>query len=357
MHVMRGELRSLLDNGLDADERNRVLRHLLSGCRECRQLASDVFSGEEATTDYDTVFWRLMTSATILPKELQAERRQAREQWAYLQRLSAPQRLLRITNDLSYRTYGLYEWLLERAKGVVRDDPSGAVDIARLALAVAERLNTEVYGELTVLETRSAALATLGNAQRLGSDFEAAAASLVEAERLLCEEGAGDPLDIAHVHSLRASLLIDLGRFEEAVGPLGEARKIYGRLRDRHMLGRVDVQEALAIGCVDPERGIELLAEAQALIDSQREPRLELSIRHSTAIFLCDLGRPQEALDLLQRSAGLYQRFGDRAAQVRRSWLEAKIQRGLGASRTRRTSSPAPRRRCSATACIRSTSS
>lgn len=330
MHVMRGELRGFFENRLDAEDRNRVVCHLLSGCRPCRELASEVFSGEEGSAGYDGAFWRLVAAATPGPSELQAERVRAREQWDYLERLSTPQRLLRITNDPGYLTYGLCERLRGISRERAGDDPQGAVEVARLAVAIAERLDAEVYGGEAIPETRAAALAALGNAQRIASDFEAAAESLAEAGRILRQEGVGDPLDRAHFHSLTASLQTDLGRFDEAVGSLGEARRIYERLRDRHMIGRIEIQQALAIGYVDPERGIALLAEAGTLIDSRREPRLELSIRHTMAIFLCDCGRPREARDLLQRSRWLYHRHGDRAVQVRRLWLEAKIHRGLG---------------------------
>jgi tetratricopeptide (TPR) repeat protein len=330
MHVMQGELRGFLENRLGVEERSRVVRHLLSGCRPCRQLACEIVSGDDCPTDCDAVFWRLMAAAAAGLGELQAERARAHEQWDYLKRLSVSQRLLRATNDIGYLTYGLFERLLEVAKEMVRDDPAAAVGVADLTLRIAERLRGAVYGPLAVLEARFAATAALGNAQRLASDFEAAARSLAAAERLLVEEGAGDPLDLAHLHSLTASLLTDLGRYEQAVERLAHARGIYERLMDRHMIGRIDIQEALAIGYVDPARGIGLLGAAHALIDPRREPRLELSIRHTSGIFLCDLGRPREALELLQRSRWLYHRFGDRAVQVRRLWLEARIHRGLG---------------------------
>ncbi len=330
MHVMRGELRSFFDNSMGSEDRNRILRHLLSGCRICRQLASDVFAHEEPPAEYDAVFWRLMSTRSAWPSEPRSERLRAREQWAYLERLSPRQRQLRINNDPSYLTYGLYERLLEVSKERARDEPIDAVELARLALAVAEKLDGASYGEPTILEIRTAALAALGNAQRLAADFEAAAGSLALAERILLEQDDCDRLELAHIYSLTASLLTDLGRFDKAVAVLAKARAIYERVRDRHMIGRVNIQEALAIGYVDPERGVALLRDAHALIDGHREPRLELSIRHTSAFFLCDLGRPEEAQELLQKSRWLYHRFGDRAAQIRRLWLEAKIHRGMG---------------------------
>jgi len=330
MHVMRGELRSLFENRLVEEDRDRVARHLLSGCRACRQLAGEVFPGDDAAADCDAAFWRLMAAAGAGAGALLAEEARSREQWGYLRKLSAPQRRLRVANDPGCLTYGLFERLAEAAKETVRDDPAAAVEVSRLALTIAGRLDGTIYGDLAVRQARLAATALLGNAQRLAADFTGAEASLAEADRLLVEEQAGDPLDLAQVGSLIASLLTDLGRFERAVEVLGRARGIYERLEDRHMIGRVDVQQALAIGYVDPERGIALLARAHELVDLRREPRLELSIRHTTAFFLCDLGRPREAFELLQRSRWLYHRFGDRAVQVRRLWLEARIHRGLG---------------------------
>jgi tetratricopeptide (TPR) repeat protein len=328
MHVMRGELRSFFEKRLVEEDRSRVEGHLLSGCRACRQLACEIASGEDAAADCDAAFWRLLAAAGAGAGALQAEEARSREQWTYLQKLSPPQRLLRIGNDTGFLTYGLFERLAEAAREA-RDDRAAAVELFRLALAVAERLDGDLYGDLVVRRARLTATALLGNARRLAADFEGAAVTLAEAERLIAEE-AGDPLDRAHVASLTASLLTDLGRFEQAVEALGRARDVYEGLEDRHLVGRIDVQEALAIGYGDPERGIARLLRAHELVDLRREPRLELSIRHTAAFFLCDLGRPREAFELLQRSRWLYHRFGDRAVQVRRLWLEARIHRGLG---------------------------
>lgn len=328
MHLTRDDLHGFFSDRLGAADRRRVVRHLVSGCAACGRLASEI-SGGKAPLDYGGVFTNLSTTARMLPGRLQSERMLAQEQWAYLRRHSPQQRLLRVENDPRFSTFGLHARLLEAARQITPDDPQEATIVARLALAVAERLDERVYGRGSILEVRAATMAALGNAQRSGSNFAAAAESFARAEQLI-RENTADPLEIAYLQSLKASLQIDLEDFAQALETIDSARRIYERLGDRHQVGRMDVQEGLAVGYRDPARGIERLARARSLIEYEREPRLLLAIWHSTAIFLCNVGSPGDALALVRRSQRLYRRFDDLAVRLRLRWVEGKINLGLG---------------------------
>src|SRR4029077_18192268 len=131
----------------------------------------------KAKLEYGAVFTSLSTTARMLPGMLQSERMRARDQWAYLQRLSPLQRLLRVENDPRFLTFGLHGRLLEAARQIAPDDPLEATTVAHLALTVAEGLDERVYGKGSILEVQAAALAALGNAQRAAAEFSAAAAS------------------------------------------------------------------------------------------------------------------------------------------------------------------------------------
>ena len=225
--------------GIGAADRRRVVRHLLSGCRPCRRLASEESrAARNVAHGYDAVFDNLAVTARMLPRELAAERLCAREQWAYLRSLSPAQRLLRVENDPRFLTFGLYERLLDVSKEMIGEFPPGAVEVASLALTISERLDTKLYGRGAVPHSRAAAFAALGNAERSSSDFEQAGSSLAEAERILVEEGVDDALELAQIYSLNASLETDVGNFELAVKAIDEEQKIYKKIDDRHLIGR-----------------------------------------------------------------------------------------------------------------------
>lgn len=54
-------------------------------------------------------------------------------------------------------------------------------------------------------------------------------------------------------------------------------------------------QMGQVIWYIKPERGIAHIQKALALIDTAREPRLELSAQHSLAQYFADSGHPEDA--------------------------------------------------------------
>ena len=84
------------------------------------------------------------------------------------------------------------------------------------------------------------------------------------------------------------------------------------------------------IGKVDPSRGIGHIRNALALLEVEREPRLELCAQHDLGWFLNDDGRPEEALAVLEQARHLYEQFPDAYTQFRLHWLEARIAQKLG---------------------------
>ena len=84
--------------------------------------------------------------------------------------------------------------------------------LAELALAVAERLDPEVYGEERVCDFKTAALAALGDARRLAGDFAGARLAFSQA-RINLEMGTGDVLEEASLLGGLVKLLCDLGEY------------------------------------------------------------------------------------------------------------------------------------------------
>jgi tetratricopeptide (TPR) repeat protein len=338
MHLTDETVEQLLRAEISAGERKQAIRHLLKGCEECRRLARamarrldiDLASdwiGDEAEEAYDRVFERVERSAVVALRRLQEESAAAPALWASLREHSPARRADVIASDPRMHTWGLYDLLLQAARKTTPGAPEQALEIAELALAVADHLDPAVYTEPRVTDFQAAALAVRGNCKRALEDFEGAGTDLDEASELL-HQGSGDPLEKAAVLSYQGSFLTDIGSYEKARKVLDKAVLIYRKAGDEARIGRTMLQQSAAVGYTDPARAVDILKEAGHSLKRSREPFLELCRRHNLALFLNDAGYPTEALQVLEDSWNLYQQFPDYS--LRLSWLEGKIERSLG---------------------------
>jgi tetratricopeptide (TPR) repeat protein len=343
-HASRELMQRFFRAELSRRDTREVVRHLLARCPECLDTAHEIgrmegFTWEEADLHrsllhknpncYNESFLRVLRNADELEAALAREKLRGIGLWACLEKHPHERRLLMIRNDPRMQCWGLYEQLLEKTREAGFSDPAEAVNIARLALAVVAELDPGHYGEERIADFRAAALGALGNAQRLASDFSEAESAFRQARESL-SGGTGDPLEKATLISLEASLLKDLGEFEQAVRLMDQAISIYRELNDRHLEGRTLLQQSATIGFVRPEIGVKLAESGLALIDALREPRLELCGRHTLAWLLNDAGQPREALVMLELSRPVYAQFDDVWTHTRLHWLEGRIARNLG---------------------------
>ncbi len=333
-HVEEELLARFLEAEATKEEARRVVRHLLTGCPQCLEMARQASSGVGlgATGDphvYDEAFQRAMAFATGEARRLAEEKMRGWGQWAALEPLPPPVRLAEVESNPRYQNWGLYVRLLEASRLYMRTEPAEAVDVVLLAIAVAEHLDPAVVGEKRIADLRAAAWAALGNVKRLASDFEGSRRAFNEAWRIF-EEGTGEPAEAAYILSLESSYIRDLGEFETAEATLEEALDLYRRAGDTHQQGRTLLKMGDAIGHANPERALSHIRHGLALIDPGREPRLDLCARHDLAWFLNDSNQAAEALVVLDRARPLYQQFPDDWTQLRLHWLEGRIARNLG---------------------------
>ncbi|HTG31719.1 MAG TPA: tetratricopeptide repeat protein [Thermoanaerobaculia bacterium] len=335
-HIRQEALERFLRLEASQEESKRLVRHLLTGCAQCSDLAlritsetglfaplkPDGRSGWEQA--YEEVFVRTLTFASEEEHRLAVEKLRGWAQWAELEPMTPQSRFTMVESNSGLHTFGLHERLLEAARWYSRTEPAEAVDIIRLAIVVAERLDPATIGDQRLADLKAAAWAALGNAQRIANDFEGARRAFNEAWRML-ESGTGVPAEEANLISLEASYMRDIGEFEMAESTLEEALQLYRKTQDTHLQGRILFKMGDAIGYVNPERGISHIQKAVALIDASREPRLELCARHDLALFLTESGRPEEALAVLERARPLYRQFQDDLTQLRLHWVEGKI--------------------------------
>jgi tetratricopeptide (TPR) repeat protein len=247
-----------------------------------------------------------------------------------LLREPAARRREKIRSDPRFHLVKLCQRLQAGSREAWADDPARAVELADLAVAIAESLDAEAYGDSLVADTRALAWAYLGNALRIASQLRRAEQALDRAEDLQRSLGS-DLLTEAEILGFRASLRNTQGRFDEAARLLDSSFDLYREAGDRHQQGRTLILKGMVLGEGDRLReAIRVLRRGLARIDAAREPRLVLAARHNLIWFLNDLGRHSDALAALEQSRPLYLEVGSRMHLVRLRWLEGRIALGLG---------------------------
>jgi tetratricopeptide (TPR) repeat protein len=349
-HPDRDALERFILGQLSPAEMREISSHLLTGCEPCRVKTSGLWNPEEEPVDlldaeappvelpegpddseYDRAIERAFLHVRASEPEIERQRDAAAGRLEELLRHPPARRRLLVVNSLRFHDRILCDLLLERSREAGLDDPSAALDLARLALEIVSLLTPEAAGGPELLEgLRARAWAQLGNALRVGGDLAAAEAALGRAEALLGQRSVG-LLETAQVLDLLASLRKDQRRFPEAVLLLDRVAGIYRRLGQWHLLGRTLRQKA----SVYTEEGghfeirIALLRQALDLLDPRQEPLGFLGARHNLIVTLAESGRAREAFALLFHTRPLYLKMGDRLTLLRLRWVEGRIALGL----------------------------
>ncbi|HEX7184758.1 MAG TPA: tetratricopeptide repeat protein [Thermoanaerobaculia bacterium] len=317
-------------------ESRKVVRHLLTGCPVCEEITSrllpDCDEGCRISRnfDYSAAFESAVRAVKVRQIAYASEQSEAPELLCELAVQPFQRQWTMIAEGPRFRTWAFCELLLDACREWGFQEPSRALEVARLGVEVAERLDPEAYGEARVNDLRARAWASQANAERILTDFRAAEKSFVKAERLL-RLGTGDPLELAGLLLLKSSLLGHRQRFPEAFRMLDRVVRIGRRCGDLHLCGKALVSKGFfATMANDPEASLQYLAEGVPLVDAAAEPRLLVAARHNLIVGLTSTGRHREALKLLEQTRPLYERLGDRMNLIRLSWLEGTIARALG---------------------------
>jgi transcriptional regulator with XRE-family HTH domain len=256
-----------------------------------------------------------------------AERRLADEIVTSLGQLPAPRRrrLLELTRDAS-RSWAVAERLCEESARRAAHDEVEALDLAALALYVAERVPGTESWQAVVL---AFCWAFLANARRVANDLDGAEEGFSRSLQLWAAGSEADRHRLAgwRLLDLEASLRRDQQRFPEALDLLDRARKIVAPndpatghilLNIEHVYERMgDFPAALAI-----------LDEAAPRIAASGDPRQAFLVRHKTVNNLCHLERFAEADNLLPQVRDLAARQGNGLDSLRVLWLEARVDTG-----------------------------
>jgi tetratricopeptide (TPR) repeat protein len=295
---------------------------------------------------YDAVLDRVFSRISREEAAVEAARRRAASLLAELMQHPPAHQELLVHNSARFRDRMLCENLLAASHEEGFREPSRSLQLARLAIGVAERLAaagaepaaaepTLLAGsastELELLAgLRARAWAQVGNALRIGSDHGAAMAAFQTAEALLAANPRVGLVDKARVLDLKASLCRDRREFSEAERLLDRVIAIHRRLGQSNLMGRAIAQKATVLHQAgDLEGCLVLLHQALDLADPHDDPRWHLAVRHNLISALVNDGRPREAFALLFHTRPLYLKMGDRMQLLRLRWLEGQVAQGL----------------------------
>jgi transcriptional regulator with XRE-family HTH domain len=256
----------------------------------------------------------------------QQARRQAARLWEELRRQPPGKRRQRVESSRELQHWALAERLCAESVRAAPDDAGEALELARLALRVAE-LAPE--GAAWRARLQGYAWAFVGNAHRVGGDLAAAEASFATAWRLWREgEAAADgALAEWRLLDLEASLRREQRRFEAALGLLERALALApAAAQARILLKRAFTLEQAG----ELAAAAATLREAAPRVAAAGEPRERRVLQFNLLVTYCHLGRYTDAEAGLPALCALTSELGNRLDLLRVTWLSGRVAAGLG---------------------------
>lgn len=229
-----------------------------------------------------------------------------------------------------YQSRSEAEYLLDKAREVIRRDPREAASLASLVPLVLGRIPAENRASWT-LELAVRARAWQANALRVAGDLAAADHRFALLRRDLVDVPLDDRSVLAELASLEASLRIDQRRCPEAHALLSLALAIYESLGDRIACTKVHIQQGnLWIQDDDPVKALESFEAALMNLPEDGDPTLHFGAVNGQVSSLCSLGSWTAAEELLDRSLDLYEVSDDLHAGALVRHHRGRIAMGMG---------------------------
>jgi len=255
------------------------------------------------------------------------DRRRAEVLWARLKGRTHSARLALVEEEPKYQTWALAERLCAESERAAAGEPQQAVELAELALRVAEL----VTGDPAWLSLLAGYVwAFLGNARRVASDLPGAEKAFCQAWKLWEAGAAADfgLLDGSRLLDLEASLLRDGRHMTAALERLDEALALHptGAGRGRNLLKKGTVLEKMG----NYLEAVDSFHEAAPWIDRERQPRHFCVLRFNLIACLCHTNRYQEAEAALPELHTLTAQPQQAMDRVRLCWLTGRVASGLG---------------------------
>jgi len=316
-HPSLETLAKWLTGDLPYEDLLKLVEHFVARCPSCQRRYEELLRLKKEVEHWDervAVF----------------EGKEAEELFDRLSEVPFDEQLSLVRDDESFQTWGFCQLLLRKSFDAAFEDPARSVNLADLAVKVAQNLD-EAYDPYWVLDLRAKASAYLGNARRVLGELRSAESAFREAEGYMNESMTGNLQVEAEILDLKASLRKDQRNFTAAIELLDRASKLQEELGDLQKMGRTLISKAKVLEeSGDLGGAIELLTRALELVDEKQEPRLAVYGRYNLIWCLTTAGRHREAVQLLPAVQELFNRIARPLDLVRLRWAEGRIAEGLG---------------------------
>lgn len=331
-HVTPEEMERVLRGGLSTGRIKEVVRHLLRGCRTCRERArQSLFLQSQGkpvpAAAYDAAFESAFEFARRLERLPPEERPRFQQALALL---SGGQDVFALTwqGDMPLSGLGVFEALLSRSWALRYKSPAQMRHLARVAVEMARSFDPRIYGERQVADLQARAWGELANAYRVADKLHEAQDAFGWAFSHL-ERGTGDPFLKARLLDLKASWWGTRRHFEIALETLELVPKLYHEAGDAHLAGRTLITKALyTFYGGDATEAMFLNKQGRALIDEEREPTLVSFAVYNDILYMIEKESFEQADRWLFRNRARFQGF-DAVNAVKLRWLEGRISYGL----------------------------
>jgi hypothetical protein len=228
-----------------------------------------------------------------------------------------------------YVSFAFAERLLATSFETRTEHPEASLELARLALGVADRLDPTRYGSGLVADLKARSWAYLGNAW--ADTSPPAAREAFRLARSLLRRGSGDPLEEAEVLALAATGPGEPGTAESAADELERAESIFRAARETRRLTEILVAKArLRARGSEPLRAVAILREATRVLRELADARRIAEIGTEIAFRLEAAGCADEAWTEVARVRSLAGRDLDSGLAHRLRWIEGRVATSLG---------------------------
>jgi tetratricopeptide (TPR) repeat protein len=261
-------------------------------------------------------------------EEAPHHRRWAADVWSRMKKLTDKEQAL-IANAAAHddRSWALAERLCLASEAMAAHRADESLRLARLGLGIAEQSRLEGRSRLRLAGWCEP---FVGNSLRVGGDLKAAEEAFAHADELWKKGDGGDLSGILNGTrrlDLKASLLRQLGKFEEALSLIDRALAESPPEATAPLLFKKAATHSRA---GEFERAIAVLHQAEPWIDGRREPRHPFLHSFSVASNLCRLESYDAAAALLPKLRLLAAELRNELDGWRTVWLSAQISAGLG---------------------------
>ncbi len=253
-----------------------------------------------------------------------AARRAAEGQWEELRQVGPARQRSLVEARPELQNWALAERLCEESERAAAEAPARALELARLAVRVAQLSRGDARWRSSLL---GYVHAFLGNALRVAEEFSAAELAFATAWRHWRAGGTAAQGVLAEWRLLdrEASLRRDLRQVEPALDLLRRALAA----APKEARGRILVNQSFALEQAgEIEAALSALEKATPLVDATGDLRSRMGVRFNRAVNLCHLGRFEEAKAALPELRRLIP--GKSADAERLRWLTGRVAAGLG---------------------------